>query len=121
MADGMIGNQIWRDLTVKDAAELVPFYEAVCHWIASPHDMGDYTDFDMSTPSGERIAGLCHARGDNATLPPVWLMYVAVPSLKTSLENVERYGGKIIDTRGDSFAVIEDPSGAHLALWEQKA
>ena len=68
------GTPVWHALTTKNAAELVPFYEAVCNWTASDHDMGDYVDFDMTTQSGERVAGLCHAGGDNAALPPVWMI-----------------------------------------------
>ncbi|MEM9031460.1 MAG: VOC family protein [Pseudomonadota bacterium] len=113
------GKPVWHDLTVGDAAQLVPFYEAVCNWTASEHDMGEYVDFDMTAPSGDRVAGLCHARKENAGLPPVWLMYVSVPSLKGALAKVEALGGKIVDQRGGAFAVIRDPAGAHLALWER--
>ncbi|MEL6889821.1 MAG: hypothetical protein AAFZ04_14665 [Pseudomonadota bacterium] len=83
------------------------------------HDMGNYADFDMTAPGGDRVAGLCHARGANAGLPPVWLMYVTVASLSDALAQVEAHGGTVIDKRGDTLAVIRDQAGAHLALWQQ--
>ncbi|MEM7732640.1 MAG: VOC family protein [Pseudomonadota bacterium] len=112
------GKPLWHDLTVSDATEIAPFYEAVCGWTASEHDMGDYADFDMTSPDGDRVAGLCHARGPNAALPPVWLIYVSVPSLKDALAQVKAHGGTVIDQRGDALAIIRDPAGAHLALWQ---
>ncbi|MEO0829489.1 MAG: VOC family protein [Pseudomonadota bacterium] len=104
---------------MRDSQALLPFYEAVCNWTASDHDMGAYVDFDMSTASGDRVAGLCQAKGANAALPPVWLMYVAVPSLKDALGKVEGLGGTVIMQPTGAFAVIADPAGTHLALWEQ--
>ena len=121
MAQTTHGAPLWHDLTTPDAAQLVPFYEAVCNWTASEHDMGDYADFDMTNAGGERVAGLCHARGDNASLPPVWLMYVSVPSLKEALIQVDAHGGTVVDQRHPGFAIIRDPAGAHLALLEQPA
>ncbi|MEO0568088.1 MAG: VOC family protein [Pseudomonadota bacterium] len=121
MSKTNFGKPIWHDLTVDDPERLRPFYEAVCNWQTSEHDMGDYADFDVSTQEGGRVAGLCHARDSNAALPPVWLMYVAVPSLKDALAQVKAHGGEVVDERHGSFAVIRDPAGAHLALLEQAA
>lgn len=115
-----LGKPFWHDLTVKDTAQLIPFYEAVCNWKTSEHDMGEYADFNMTTQDGDTVAGLCHARQENANLPPVWLMYVAVPSLREALAKVEALGGKVVDQR-TAFAVVCDPAGAHLALWEANA
>ena len=83
--------------------------------------MGDYADFDMTSADGERVAGLCHARGDNASLPPVWLMYVSVPSLKDALTQVDAHGGTVVAPRHPGFAIIRHPPGAHLALLAQTA
>jgi hypothetical protein len=45
--------------------------------------MGGYDVFHMGIPlSWNSVAGICHSRGENADLPPVWLIYIAV-------ENVE--------------------------------
>lgn len=83
--------------------------------------MGDYVDFDMTTKDGDRVAGLCQARHDNAAVPPVWMMYVAVQSLQDALAQVALYGGDVVAERHGVFAIVRDPAGAHLALWEQRA
>jgi len=84
--------------------------------------MRDYDDFNMNLPSsGETIAGVCHARGSNADLPPQWLMYVRVEDSKVSAEKVVELGGEIIQgprvMAGETYFVIRDPAGAILAIY----
>ncbi|MEZ4561372.1 MAG: hypothetical protein R2853_01375 [Thermomicrobiales bacterium] len=51
----------------------------------------------MKAPSsGEIVAGICHARGENADLPPQWLTYVVVADLEESLRRVEAGGGSAV-------------------------
>ncbi|MGK0521945.1 MAG: putative enzyme related to lactoylglutathione lyase, partial [Planctomycetota bacterium] len=66
-------------------------------------------------------AGVCHARGVNLGLPPIWMIYLPVGDLAESVRRVQEEGGKIIKaTRGSdgeyTCAVIQDLVGAHLAL-----
>lgn len=119
MPEVEFGKPMWQDLTVEDPSEIVPFYEAVLNWAPKDHDMGGYVDHAMTAPNGDTVAGLCHARGENAKLPPVWLLYFAVPSLEDALAKVRDNGGEVIDER-EAFAVVRDPAGAHLALWQQQ-
>jgi len=119
-ATGMIG---WRDLTVEDAEGVRDFYTEVVGWTAAPVSMGDYSDFTMVTGAGEGIAGVCHARGENADLPPQWLMYVTVADLDKSIAAAKRLGGEIVagprGLAGGKFAVMRDPAGAVIAVWEE--
>src|ERR1022692_5277004 len=76
---GKIG---WIDLTVTDAPGLRDFYQAVTGWTPSPVKMGDYHDFCMHPPGDPQpVAGICHAKGENVGLPPVWLIYIKVDDL----------------------------------------
>ena len=64
-----IGSIAWHDLTVENADEIRSFYEKVIGWKSSSLSMGNYDDFCMNEPaSGETVAGICHARGENAKL-----------------------------------------------------
>ena len=119
---GTIG---WVDLTVPNADEVRDFYQAVVGWRTDELDMGGYCDYTMKTEKGDGVAGVCHARGTNAGLPAQWLMYVNVPDLDASLANCTKNGGKLVagpKGAGDygRYAVIEDPAGAVLALFEPK-
>lgn len=117
-----VGSIVWRDLTVQNAAEVRDFYREVVGWKSSPHDMGDYEDYNIHPPStDEVIAGICHARGANANVPPQWLMYVSVEDVDACAKRCTELGGKVVDgpreMGGSRFAVIQDPAGAVLALF----
>lgn len=116
-----VGSIAWHDLTVKNAEAVKDFYCKVVGWTASPLDMGGYADFCMQPPGGETVAGICHARGVNAKIPPQWLIYITVADVEESAKRCMELGGKVLDgprTVGNGrFCVIQDPAGAVAALW----
>lgn len=122
MARPAYGSIGWVDLTVPDAPKLRDFYQKVAGWRSQPLNMGGYDDFSMVSESGEAVAGVCHAQGGNAKLPPVWLIYIVVENLELALQNCRNLGGKVVSpTRmagGSRYAVIQDPADAFAALWE---
>jgi predicted enzyme related to lactoylglutathione lyase len=89
--------------------------------------MDGYEDFAMIVEGREgAVAGICHARGPNADIPPQWLNYVTVPSLHASLAACTAGGGTIVRPATDmgaygQMAIIRDPAGAVLALMEPKS
>ena len=115
-----IGAVCWRDLTVPNADEVARFYAAVAGWSCQPCPMGDYDDFEMVDGNGETVAGVCHARGSNANLPPQWLVYINVADADESAARCVELGGTIIDGPRDMgpsrFCAIRDPAGAVAAL-----
>jgi predicted enzyme related to lactoylglutathione lyase len=115
----------WLDLTVPDAAHIRDFYQEVVGWSAEDVAMEDaegrYADYALRTPDGTAVAGVCHARGVNRDLPPVWLICLPVGDLSTSLVLAGEEGGRVVDARQDgagtyTYAVVRDPVGACLAL-----
>lgn len=127
MSDGErpeIGTISWTDLTVPEAGEISEFYSRVTGWKPEPVDMGGYDDFTMSAPdSGTPVAGVCHARGSNAALPPQWLIYIIVEDVERSATRVSELGGEIVvapKSMGSHgrYCVIRDPAGAVSALFE---
>ena len=77
----------------------------------------------ISPATGEAVAGICHARGGNADLPPVWMVYWVVADLEQSLARCRKEGGEVVvgaREMGDTgrYAVIRDPAGAVAALWQ---
>jgi uncharacterized protein len=120
-----MGRIAWLDLTVADAVAAREFYRAVVGWGAEQVEMKDgserYADFNMVDEGGIPMAGICHARGANAELPPVWMIYLPVGDLEESTRRVREEGGRVIAevTGSDGatvYAAIEDPVGACLAL-----
>jgi predicted enzyme related to lactoylglutathione lyase len=118
-----IGSVVWRDLTVPDAAGVRDFYASVVGWEMRPHPMGEYDDYDVRSPeSGDVVAGVCHARGENAKIPAQWLVYVVVASVEQSARRAAELGGAVLDgprpLGKSAFCVIRDPAGAVLGLIE---
>jgi uncharacterized protein len=117
------GSIAWVDLTIKDAAGLRTFYQKVVGWEPADVPMGDYKDFAMNLP-GTQIpaAGICHARGTNASIPPQWLVYITVEDLDTAMTQCKALGGTVlVGPRGSGkgrYCVIKDPADAVCALYE---
>jgi predicted enzyme related to lactoylglutathione lyase len=124
-AADVVGRIAWLDLTVPDAPATGDFYRAVVGWSVQEVEMrdgdGEYSDYAMCTSDGSAVAGVCHARGVNRAIPPVWMIYLPVGDLAESLVRVPEQGGEVVLTRtGDhgalKYAVVRDPVGAYLAL-----
>ncbi len=117
-----VGTIGWVDLTVPNAEEVRDFYAGVVGWKPEALSMGDYSDYVMTVPEdGSGVAGVCHARGMNANLPPVWLVYFRVADVDESLRICLERGGKMIapvKSMGPNgrYCVIQDPAGAVAAL-----
>ncbi len=119
------GHIAWLDLTVPAAVAIRDFYSQVIGWTAQEVEMRDsgehYADFNLLGADGSPAAGICHARGMNKDLPPVWLLYLPVGDLTESLRRVRTEGDTVLREAKQSsgeiaFAVIRDPAGACLAL-----
>ena len=83
--------------------------------------MGGYSDFSMiAAATGDGVAGICHARGVNADLPPQWLIYFVVEDVDRSAARCVQQGGAVIagprSMGASRFCVIRDPGGAVCAL-----
>jgi len=119
-----VGTVVWTDLTVPQAELLRDFYGSVVGWTHEPVSMGSYNDFSMVPPGSTTPAtGICHARGVNEDLPPVWMIYIAVERLEESLERCRELGGTVLAApravgNQGRYAVIRDPAGAVAALYE---
>ena len=118
-----VGAISWTDLTVTDADNVRQFYEAVVGWTNSPVKIGDYDDYCMNAPGdGKTVAGICHARGENAGMSAQWLIYINVTDLEQSLSQCKSLSGKVLQglrsIGGGKCSVIQDPAGVCAALFE---
>ncbi len=119
MAKQPVGRIVWTDLTVPNAAEIRDFYAQVVGWKPQDVPVDDHIDFNMTDPaSGDPVVGVCHALGDNKTLPPQWMIYITVDDLDASVKACEQLGGKVINPPRNGFCIIQDPAGAVCALFQ---
>src|SRR5918998_4645164 len=116
-----VGSIGWTDLTVPNADLVRDFYADVVGWAPTALSMGAYSDYLMQAPGAPAPqAGVCHARGPNAGLPAVWLVYITVADLAASLDACRARGGEVVSGPrgaggGAQFAIIRDPAGAVAA------
>ncbi|OTA40407.1 MAG: hypothetical protein A6D92_18095, partial [Symbiobacterium thermophilum] len=124
-APGPVGRIAWLDLTVPDAAAARDFYREVIGWSVQdvPVEDGDgrYADYAMLGGDGQGAATIRHARGPNAGLPPVWMLYLTVGDIAESLRRAEAEGGRVIKEVRDRdgayvCAAIQDPVGVCFGL-----
>lgn len=123
--ESKVGTVGWIDLTVPNASEIRDFYSKVVGWTHSNVSMGEYDDFCMLPPDSDNPStGICHARGTNKDIPPVWMIYIIVEDLESSLNLCSENGGEVIlgpKNMGESrYAMIKDPAGAVCALYQLK-
>jgi predicted enzyme related to lactoylglutathione lyase len=115
------GTFSWADLSTTDPAGAKGFYGELFGWVAEdmPGAAGAYTMFRLR---GRDIAA-CFAQADGA--PPHWNSYVTVEDVDASASRAAALGGRVMMGAGDvegigRMAVIADPQGAPVALWEPR-
>ena len=115
----------WVDLMSTDVAKARSFYEGLFGWtsIDTPTPMGPvYTTFQKD---GKRVAGMGSQPADMAAagVPSMWSSYVIVDSVDDVLKAADAAGGAVlmpgidVMTQG-RMAMIADPSGGVLGLWQ---
>lgn len=116
----------WHELMTPDAAAATKFYGELLGWTVSSMTMDGGFEYFMFTPPGaeEPHGGMMELKGPQCEgVPPNWMMYVAVPSITEYTDKAKALGAEIkvgptpVPGFG-TFSVIQDPTGAVLALWE---
>jgi predicted enzyme related to lactoylglutathione lyase len=114
-----VGCISWLTLVVSDVLSTCEFYEQVVGWSTVSVDVDG--GFEMLRPDGASAAEICHAGGDSAGIPSVWILSLPVDDFEESLRLVREGGGEIIKgPTGAGHAVIRDPVGAYIALQANK-
>ena len=79
--------------------------------------------FEMRRPDGVSAAEICHAGGDNAGIPPVWILSLPVDDFEESLRLVREAGGVFTDLEGrppglETRSVLAANPALHARLLE---
>lgn len=117
------GEFCWNELATTDVQAAKEFYSHSFGWEFTDQQMDD-TTYSMIKCGDKEFAGMWQIPHDQAKhIPPHWMSYILVDNLTHSLEKVKKNGAtvRVPETKaGDfgKFAVIIDPVGAHVALWE---
>lgn len=117
------GDFCWNELATSDVEAAKKFYGKVFGWEFSEHDMGDMT-YTMIKVNDKQNAGMWAIPKDQEKqIPPHWMAYISVENIEASLEKAQKEGATIVKSitnAGDfgRLAIITDPTGAHIALWQ---
>jgi predicted enzyme related to lactoylglutathione lyase len=118
-----IGEFCWNELATPNVKAAKDFYGKVFGWQFSDHEMGDAT-YTMIQNKNQPFAGIWSIpKGKEKEIPPHWMAYILVENLDASVEKARKNGANIVKPAANAgemgrFAVITDPTGAHIALWE---
>ncbi|MEZ5381557.1 MAG: VOC family protein [Microthrixaceae bacterium] len=116
----------WVDLATPDTDAARAFYGELFGWTFAEDETGE-TDYIMCSKNGHSAAGMMTLSEEMAAsgMPPVWTSYVTVTNLDDAVGKVEGAGGTVM--QGDipvmeagRMAVVADPAGAVICLWEAK-
>lgn len=128
MSGNTPGNFCWVELSTTDAAAAKEFYTGLFGWQADDTPMGEGMVYTMLSVDGKGVGALCTMQEDQRAqgVPPHWLAYVAVEDADESAGKATSLGGSVLAPPFDVFdlgrmSVLQDPTGAVIALWQPKA
>lgn len=119
MIEPQINNFCWAELSTKDAQVAKKFYAGLFGWQYHEDSMpdGSYSMIMVNNlPAGAIFA---------MDMPPHWGNYIRVANCDEAVKKARSLNAKIIKEPFDvmdagRMAVIQDPEGAFLSLWEKK-
>lgn len=123
MSESKMGEFCWNELATTNVQAAKEFYGKVFGWQFSEIDMGDMS-YTMVNHNDRSLAGIWSIPKESQNqIPPHWMSYILVENLDQSLEKAIQNGASIVKPASPAgnfgrFAIITDPAGAHIALWQ---
>jgi len=121
------GTFSWVELSTSDQKGGVAFYKALFGWDVNEQPMGPGETYSMFLLRGQEVAAAAGMRPEERQYgePSHWNMYVTVGNADEAVKRAESLGAKVLAPPFDvmdvgRMAIIQDPTGARLQLWEAK-
>ena len=122
------GTFCWPELATIDPDSAKDLYGALFGWTFEDQPAAPGMTYTIARLAGKDVAALYaldaaqRARG----VPPHWNSYVAVASADESATRAKVLGGTVVTAPFDVgekglMAIVRDPQGATLCLWESRA
>jgi hypothetical protein len=117
------GTPCWVDLASTDMAGAKAFYSGLFGWEVAEGgpESGGYSMFQKQ---GKNVAGLGPVMMEGQ--PTAWTTYISVDDADATVAKVTAAGGTVLVAPMDvldvgRMAVVMDPTGAAIALWQPRA
>jgi predicted enzyme related to lactoylglutathione lyase len=115
------GTFAWAELSTRDQAKALPFYEAIFGW--TPKSLEGYTELQLA---GTSVAG-CMDMPEMvpAEVPSYWMPYFAASDPEAKAAEAAKLGGTVLvplmEFGGGRFSVVQDIHGSTFGLLDLKA
>ncbi|MEO7588127.1 MAG: VOC family protein [Arachnia sp.] len=116
------GEPVWVELNTPDMEKAQAFYGALFGWLFEDEGL-DYGHYNTVRLGDEMVAGAMEIHPDIADAAPSFVVYLGARDVRATAARAETAGARItvppmdIPGRG-AMAYLQDPTGAHLGLWE---
>ncbi len=120
------GAPSWADLATSDAAAAKKFYTELFGWTAEDNPAGPNMIYTMYKHGDSYVAASFQDDPEMSKgAPPRWQVYIAVDDVEAAAERVREAGGEVVGGPFDvmeagRMAVVKDPQGAFVNLWQSK-
>jgi uncharacterized protein len=121
------GTFSWADLTTPDPDAAKRFYGELFGWSFEDLPVDGGPAYSMATLGGATVSALAEQpeQDRSAGIPPHWNNYVTVDGLEASTTRAAELGATVVlpafdVTTAGRMAVIQDPTGAYVSLWEPR-
>jgi predicted enzyme related to lactoylglutathione lyase len=122
------GTISWADLATTDPAAAKEFYGGLFGWEYDDLPAGEGVTYSMAKLGGRSAAAISPQQPDEAAagIPPHWNVYVTVDDVDATTGSVSEHGGNVLAGPFDvleagRMAVVADPAGAVVCLWQAGA
>ncbi len=119
------GSFCWFELATTDQAQAKTFYASLFGWAPGDQPIGPTEMYSIFRKDGRDAAAAYTMRAEQRaqSIPPNWLVYVAVDNVDRSAARASAAGGVVLAPPFDvmesgRMTVIADPTGATFAMWE---
>jgi uncharacterized protein len=111
----------WNELMTRDAAASAKFYTALFGWSREEMDMQGIT-YSMFKTGDRAVCGMITLSPEAESMPVMWMPYVTVEHLEASVARAKELGAtvhkEITTIQMGRFAILADPQGAVIGLWQ---
>ena len=108
------------ELNTTDVKKAKDFYSKLFDWKLEDMPGGEYTMIGVGEGTGGGIM-----KNPIPGAPSFWLSYVLVDDIKAATKKAKSLGATVMKDVSPvmgygEFSVLQDPTGAHFALWKPK-
>ena len=121
------GQPAWADLVTADVGWMIKFYHAVFGWEDRPQPTAGGPDYHMQLLDGVPVAAISRQPPEESRngVPPYWNVFLAVDDVDAVAAATPAAGGEVLMPPANvmdagRLAVLADPTGARLGLWQAR-